>query len=283
MADTGEASPLPGGDARSVPRRRVIASCLAILSVATAVIHLAVAGSHFQEYWLFGVFMLVAGWAQLLWAVGAVVRPSRPLLAGGALLNAGIIAVYVVTRAVGDVVGPTPHAIEPFGFGDGLCTVLEAVIAAGCCWLLLARGDHLVRRAELVRATTATGGVTAVLLSVALVAGGPEMVMSVSASSPAGTAAAGNSAALRRSAPRAPVISLATRSPAGAITMPAPGMQMAPGMKMDTSAPCDATPTRSQGHAAVRLVNASWKDASKYRSLAVARAAGYRPITPVGL
>jgi len=207
------------------------ASCLAILSVATAVIHFAVAGSHFQEYWLFGVFMLAAGWAQLLWAVGAVVRPSRPLLAGGALLNAGIIAVYVVTRTVGDVVGPTPHAIEPFGFGDGLCTVLEAVIAAGCCWLLFAGGDHRVRRAELVRATAATGGVTAALLSVALVAGGPEMVMSVSAS----------------------------------------------------SAPCDATPTRSQRHAAVRLVNTSWKDASKYQSLAVARAAGYRPITPVGL
>ena len=283
MADTGETRPLPGGDQRRVARRRVIASCLAILSLATAVIHFAVAGSHFKEYWLFGVFMLVAGWAQLLWAAGAVVRPSRPLLAGGALLNAGIIAVYVVTRTVGDVVGPAPHATEPLGFGDGLCTVLEAVIAAGCCWLLLARRDHRVRRAQLVRATAATGGVTAVLLSVALVAGGPEMVMSVSASSPAGTAAAGRSAAMRMSAPRAPAISLATKSPAGAITMPAPGMQMAPGMKMASSAPCDATPTRSQRQAAVRLVNASWQDASKYRSLAVARAAGYRPITPVGL
>src|ERR1039457_4531364 len=136
MADTGEASPLPGGDARSVPRRRVIASCLAILSVATAVIHLAVAGSHFQEYWLFGVFMLVAGWLQLLWAAGAIARPSSPpLLAGGALLNAAVIAVYIVTRTVGDVIGPAPHATEPLGFGDGLCTVLEAAVAAGCVWL----------------------------------------------------------------------------------------------------------------------------------------------------
>jgi hypothetical protein len=285
MAKTDdETSPLPGDDQRRVARRRVIAGCLAILSVAAAVIHFAVAGSHFQEYWPFGVFMLVVGWAQLLWAVGATVRPSRPLLAGGALLNAGIIAVYVVTRTVGDVVGPTPHAIETFGFGDGLCTVLEAMIAAGCCWLLLARRDYLVRRAEVFRAIAATGGVTAVLLSAALVTGGPEMVMSVSASSPAGSSAAGHATAMHMSAPRASAaISLATRSPAGAITMPAPGMQMAPGMKMASSAPCDATPTRSQQAAAVRLVNASWKGASKYQSLAVAKAAGYRPITPVGL
>jgi hypothetical protein len=279
MSDGGETRPLPGGGQRSVSRRRVILSCLAILSVATAVIHFAVAGSHFQEYWLFGLFMLVAGWLQLLWAAGAVVRPSSPLLAGGTLLNAAIIAVYVVTRTMGDVVGPTPHATEPFGFGDGLCTVLEAVIAAVCVWLLAARADRRVRHAGLVGATAATGGVTAVLLSVALVAGGPEMVMSVRASSPAGTSAAG----MRMTAPRAPVIGLATKSPAGKITMPAPGMQMAPGMKMASSAPCDATPTRSQRHAAVRLVNASWKDASKYQSLAVAKAAGYRPITPVGL
>ena len=67
------------------------------------------------------------------------------------------------------------------------------------------------------------------------------------------------------------------------IAMPAPGMQMAPGMKMASSAPCDATPTRRQQQAAVRLVNASWKDTRKYQNLAVAKAAGYRPITPVGL
>ncbi len=275
-------SPVATSD--SVPRGRVVATCLAILSVATAVIHFAVAGSHFQEYWLFGLFMLAAGWLQLLWAVGAVVRPSSArLLAGGALLNAAIIAVYVVTRTVGDVVGPTPHATEPVGFGDALCTVLEAVVAAGCVWLLVARADRSMRRAGLVGATAATGGVTAVLLSAALVAGGPEMVMSVSASAPAATSAAGSAAGMRMSAPRTSAVSLATKSPAGKISMPAPGMQMAPGMKMASSAPCDATPTRSQQQAAVRLVNASWKAARKYQNLAVAKAAGYRPITPVGL
>ena len=66
-----------------VPSRKVIASCLAIVSVATAVIHFAVAGQHFQEYWLYGVFMLVVAWCQLLWAiVTAMARPARWLQYG---------------------------------------------------------------------------------------------------------------------------------------------------------------------------------------------------------
>src|SRR5258707_2417126 len=64
-----------------VPSRRVIAYCLAMMSLATAVIHFAVAGQHFQEYWLYGVFMMVVAWLQLLWATLAIARPSRLLLA----------------------------------------------------------------------------------------------------------------------------------------------------------------------------------------------------------
>ena len=107
--------------------------------------------------------------------------------------------------------------------------------------------------------------------------------MSVSASAPARIRREGLGRHAHAARPRASAVSLATKSPAGTISMPAPGMQMAPGMKMASSAPCDATPTRRQQQAAVRLVNASWKDTSKYQSLAVAKAAGYGPITPVGL
>jgi hypothetical protein len=78
-------------------------------------------------------------------------------------------------------------------------------------------------------------------------------------------------------------ISLATSSPAGAITMPAPMMQMAPGMRMASPVPCTARPTAQQQASAIRLVDVTWKDAQRFRSLAAARAAGYRPITPSGL
>jgi hypothetical protein len=249
----------------AVSGHQVARYCLAVVSLATAVIHFAVSGEHFQEYWLFGVFMLVVAWGQLGWAVLAVARPSRAMLWAGAALNAGVIVVYVVTRTVGDVIGPTPNAVEPFGFGDGLCTVLEAVVAAGCCWLLISRTDRAVPAARLIQVPAGTGAVTAALLSVALVAGGPEMVMTMS-TVPSSV----------------PAISLATASPAGYITMPTPNMQMAPGMRMASSVPCDTAPTTSQQQAAVRLVNASWKGAQKFRSLAVAKADGYRPITPTG-
>ncbi len=35
-----------------IPARTVVAYCLAVISVATAVIHFAAAGPHFQQYWL---------------------------------------------------------------------------------------------------------------------------------------------------------------------------------------------------------------------------------------
>jgi hypothetical protein len=65
--------------------------------------------------------------------------------------------------------------------------------------------------------------------------------------------------------------------------MPNPGMQMAPGMRMAGAAMCSALPTTAQQTAAVRLVDASWRDARRFRNLAVAQTAGYVPITPAGL
>jgi hypothetical protein len=272
------------GDEPTVPGSRVVLYCLAIIAVATSVIHFAVAGEHFQEYWAFGVFMLGAAWLQLLWAILAAVRPSRWLLWSGVVLNGGVVAVYIVTRTVGDVVGPTPHDVEPFGFGDGFCTVLEAVVAVGCVWLLVAGKDRQVPRRLLVQASAATGVVTAVLLSVSLVAGGSEMVMSMADSSDGSTTGSATSmSGMNMSGSSATAqIKLATTSPAGNITMPDPNMQMAAGMKMASSTRCDTTPTKSQEAAAVRLVNASWQGARKYQSLAAAKAAGYRPITPAG-
>ncbi|HEY1640208.1 MAG TPA: hypothetical protein VGG35_05950 [Streptosporangiaceae bacterium] len=288
------AEPGPGGLAGYISRSRAVIYSLAILSLATAVIHFAVAGEHFQEYWVFGVFMLVVAWLQLGWAIVAAVRPVRLLLWSGIVLNAGVVAVYIVTRTVGDVIGPTPHEVEPFGFGDGLCTVLEALIVVGCAWLLFA-SPRQQRKPSLTLAPVFTGGVTAALLSVALVAGGPEMVMSGTSDMAAGPAPAGAQAGASMAGmggsssgggagtvSRAAAIRLPTHSPAGDITMPDPDMQMAPGMKMASSKACTAKPSVSQQHAAVHLVNASWAGARKYQSLAAAKAAGYRPITPTG-
>jgi hypothetical protein len=270
------------GDGRTVSVGRIVASCVAILGLATAIIHFSVAGGHLAEYWLYGVFMLVTAWLQLLWSGAVLARPSRWLLWAGAALNTGVVAVYIVTRTAGDVIGPGRNAAEPLGFVDGLCTALETIVLAGCVWLLATRADQAVRRSRLIAAAATTGSVTAVLLSAALVAGGSEMTMTASASQ-AGRPMQRHASMPGMATARAVHIRLATATPGGAITMPDPTMQMPPGMQMASPTGCDSGPTAAQRKAAVKLVNSSWKGATKFRSLAVAEAAGYRPITPTGL
>jgi hypothetical protein len=278
----------PAAGAQSVPARKVVGYCLAIISVATAVIHFAVSGEHFQEYWVFGVFMLVVAWLQLLWAVAVVYRPAPWLLWGGAAVNAGVIVIYILTRTVGDMIGPTPHDVEPFGFGDGLCTVLEALIVAGCLFLVLNRTEYRLPREHLLGAPAATGGAVVVLLSIALVAGGPEMVMSAASApaAPAATTAGSGSGSGMHMSGALPAsvtsLSLATSTPGGNISMPSPNMQMMPGMKMASPVTCSTAPTKAQQQAAVSLVDTSWQGAARFRSLAAATAAGYFPITPTG-
>jgi hypothetical protein len=285
QADHARGSASPGADAPvrhdAVPYRTIVLTCTAILSLTAAVIHFTAAGPHFREYWAYGVFMLAAGWAQLLWAAAAIVRPSRALLWAGMAINVTIIAVYVVTRTAGDLIGPTPRTAEPVGFGDVLCTVLEAAVAAACLWQVVARRHRLAPRRHLAQLSYATGVAAGMLLSVALVAGGPDMVM---AAGGAGGHRSGTSTpAMHMIRAQASRISLATATPAGAITQPDPMMQMAPGMRMASAIPCTAQPTTAQRAAAVRLVDATWQRTRRFRSLATARAAGYRPITPTGL
>lgn len=254
----------------SAAARLLLLRGLAIVSVVAAVIHFAVAGEHFAEYWAFGVFMLVAAWLQLAWAVGVLIRPSRTLIAVGAVLNAVVVVVYLVTRTVGDVIGPTPHTVEPVGFGDAFCTVCEVGIVVGSALLLLRPLSRPVTRSQMQFGVGGIAAAAIVLLSVSLVDGGPEMVMTMAAGAPATLS------------PASAAISLATDSPAGPVTMPDPGMQMAPGMKMVSSS-CATPPTPAQQAATVRLVNTTWAADKKYQSLAAARAAGFRPITPPGM
>ena len=273
---------IAGPDVQStVPGTKVVGYCVAILSAATAVIHFAVAGAHFQEYWLFGVFMLVVAWLQAFWAAAFVVRPSRWVMVSAAIIDTAVIAVYLVTRTVGDVVGPTPNSVEPVGFGDALCTVLEAAVVVGSLWLLLSAKDWRVRRVRFFAVPAVTGAATVVMLSVALVAGGPEMVMTAAAGTASSPTA--HSRQMHMVMPTTAAVRIPTSSPAGDVTMPNPNMQMATGMRMASPAMCDATPNQAQRAAAARLVNASWRDARRFRSLAAAKAAGYVPITPSGL
>lgn len=260
--------------------REALSRGLAIVSVVAALIHFSVAGEHFQEYWLFGVFLLVAAWFQLAWALGVTLRPNRLVIALGAVVNLGVVAVYIVTRTVGDVVGPTPHEVEPVGFGDLFCTACEATLVVGAVTLLLAPLRRPVPRGRFAAASAMAGVVAAVLLSVVLVDGGSEMVMGADGDVTA--AAAPGMTGMSMPSGTTKSISLPTTSPAGPVTMPDPDMQMEPGMKMAGSA-CTAAPTSAQESAAVKLVDGTWAADRKYQSLAAAKTDGFRPVTPTGL
>jgi hypothetical protein len=280
-ATAGDAAPVS-----TTTSTQTVARCLAILSGTAAVIHFAVAQTHYQEYWAFGAFMIATGIMQMAWIGAALSSGRRWVWAAGALLNGGIVTVYIVTRTIGDVVGPTPHEVEPIGFGDAFCTVLEALLVVGCVTLLLGRTVKVVRPQLAGWSVGVTGTVMATLLVVALLDGGPEMAMGADMTAAASTPAVSQVATHMTMGAKAPktqvaALHLKTSSPAGAITMPRPTMQMAAGMRM-ASGPCTAAPTATQQAATVALVNHSWADAKKYRSLATAKADGYVPITPVG-
>ena len=266
-----------GSAGNDIPVGRVMLYCLAIVSGTAAVIHFVTAADYFQGYWLFSLSMLVIAWLQVAWAAVAVIRPSRGLLRAGVWLNAVVLALYLITQATGHGIGTAPHAAGLSGFAAGLSAALEAVLIVGCGWLLTARSGQRVRRQRLITAPAVTGGMTAALLGVALATAAPG-----AATSTAGTSAAGSMPGMRMPSQAAAAIKLANSTPAGDISMPSPDMQMMQGMRMASSTPCVATPSAAQQQAAVRFVNSSWQGAKKYRSLAAAKAAGYRPITPTG-
>jgi hypothetical protein len=284
-SDDHRAAPIGDPAASVAPAStQTMVRCLAMLSAAAAVIHFAVANPHYQEYWAFGAFMIGTAILQMAWVGAALVSGRRWVWAAGAVINAGIVGVYIVTRVVGDVVGPTPHDVEPVGFGDAFCTVLEVLLAIGCVALFFGRSVKIDRPRPAGWAVGATAVVTAALLVVALLDGGSEMSMDSDDAAAAATPASSTMNGMSMDpAPNTQNVALHLKSssPAGDITMPQPMTQMPRGMKM-ASAPCTAAPTLAQRSAAVKLVNRSWKDAQRFRSLAVAKAAGFVPITPIG-
>jgi hypothetical protein len=139
---------------------------LAVCSAGAAVVHFAYSPGHLAEYWLYGVFFMVAAWIQLAWAVAVVMRPTRWVFVTGALLNTGVIAVWTLSRTVGVWVGPNATITEAATFPDVLCSSLEAVVVVGA--LVLLTGPAFIDRPLRARWVTPVAAGTAL----ALIAGG---------------------------------------------------------------------------------------------------------------
>jgi hypothetical protein len=113
----------------------------AALSLLAALLHLWVTPEHFEEWWGYGAFFLVAGAAQILYAPIVLLLPTRIVLLMGIVGHLTIVVLYLLTRTVGiPLFGPEAGEVEGVGFVDVCATVSELGIA-------VALGPALLRNA----------------------------------------------------------------------------------------------------------------------------------------
>jgi hypothetical protein len=120
----------------------------AALSLLAGLIHLWVTPEHFEEWWGYGVFFVVAGAAQILYVPIVLLLPTRIILLAGITGNLAIVVLYLLTRTVGiPFFGPEAGEVEGFGFVDVCATASELGIA-------VALGAALLRNAPPERRRT---------------------------------------------------------------------------------------------------------------------------------
>ena len=128
---------IAAGGTASVPPLRVLYAAAA-LSLLAALIHLWVTPEHFEEWWGYGVFFLVAALTQALYGPLVVVWPTRIVLLLGIGGNLTIVVLYLLTRTVGiPLFGPGAGEVEGVSFIDLCATTSEVGIAVALGGTLL--------------------------------------------------------------------------------------------------------------------------------------------------
>jgi hypothetical protein len=129
-------------------------------------IHVKAMVDHAGLYWLFGVLFGVVACAQIGLAVALWrTHVSDRLLVAGAVLTAGVIAVWLVSRTVGLPIGPWAGEAEAFDVSDVIATLIEVAFIAVVS-VIVRPGGRVGRRLQWL-----TGG-HAVRLGVALSSAG---------------------------------------------------------------------------------------------------------------
>lgn len=143
---------------RRLPRPRPPIVLLAVLGAASSVIHAMVCPEHFREWVVFGVFFMFASALQAAWSVLILVRPSRTLLAVGALGNVAIVSIFLLSRTYGLPFGPEPFHPEALTALGVAATISELVVVVGASWLFYVGRDRASNRNGLLgRAQSAKG------------------------------------------------------------------------------------------------------------------------------
>jgi len=121
-------------------RPRSVLCTVAALSLLAALIHLWVMPEHFEEWWGYGAFFLVAAAAQVVYIPLLLQWPNRTVLPLGIGGNSAIALLYLLTRVVGiPIFGPEAWEVEGVGILDLCATSSEAAIVFALGVLLLWR------------------------------------------------------------------------------------------------------------------------------------------------
>ena len=100
----------------------------AALSLAAGAIHFAVIQSHLEEDALEGMFFIGIAWFQLIWPQVYLLTRRPWIAAAGALVNAAVVGLWLVSRTIGLPIGPTPWQPESIGSMDLFSTGFEVAL-----------------------------------------------------------------------------------------------------------------------------------------------------------
>jgi hypothetical protein len=98
------------------------------LSGVPAAIHLWVAAEHFEEWWGYGMFFVVAAYLELAFAWLLIRRPNDLLILAGIWGSTATVLMYVVSRTGGVPVGPSAGAVEAVELLGVTSTAAEALL-----------------------------------------------------------------------------------------------------------------------------------------------------------
>ena len=118
--------------------QRGVLYAVATLSLMAALIHLWVMPEHFEEWWGYGAFFLVAAVAQMVYVPLLLRWPNRTVLLLGIGGNSAIVLLYLLTRVVGiPLFGPEAWEVEGVGIIDLCATTSEVAIVVALGGLVL--------------------------------------------------------------------------------------------------------------------------------------------------
>ena len=139
-----------------------VLAVIAALSGLAAGIHLTVAPEHFDEWWGYGTFFLVAAAGECALVLLLALRPRSWVIQVGIWTSLATMLMYLVSRTSGVPFGPARGSVETVDLPGIAATAAEGALVVVLCLLLAGRQRRYTLNAL---------GVVGVVLWVAALAG----------------------------------------------------------------------------------------------------------------